>query len=154
MIDYNEPQLDPNYRDISYIGEIEFPSILNEREIGGNDRVNFKNIGKCKIEVYSGEGQVPHFHLNSIDGKFKSCICIYSPHYFDHGGKYKDILNSKCRKVLDDWLRQPHKLAESITIWKSIVLAWEDSNPRCRFDDKKKVKIQPDYTKMERFKSK
>ena len=152
MIDYNEPQLDPNYRDISYIGEIEFPDILNEREIGGNDRVNFKNIGKCKIEVYSGEGQVPHFHLNSIDGKFESCICIYSPHYFDHGGKYKDILNSKCRKILDDWLRKDFE--KGLSNWNIIRISWETSNPECRFENRKKVKTQPDYTKMDKFKSK
>lgn len=148
MIDYNEPQLDPNYRDISYIGEIEFPGILNKREIGGNDRVNFKNIGKCKIEVYSKEGQVPHFHLCSVNSKFESCIKIYSAEYFPHGGKYEGTLNSKQCKVLDKWMKEPHHGFRGLNNWQVIAGYWETDNPNCLFPEKDKVIEKPKYDRL------
>ena len=50
------------------IGIIDFDEynfILTEEEISDNNsRPNFKgSVGKCKVEVYGGEGPIPHFHI-------------------------------------------------------------------------------------------
>ena len=135
------------------LGTISFPDILNEKEIGGNNRMNLKSrIGECKIEVRSREREIPHFHINSINGKFKSCVCIYSNNYFSHG-QYQDTFNSDQCKVLDDWLKfRNTDRPGNPTNWERIANEWEDSNPECKFPKSRKVMTQPDYAHMQYFK--
>lgn len=127
-----------------FSGIITFKEELLEQEIGGKNRLNLgKKIKECKVEVYNGEGQIPHMHVYSTNGNFSTCVCIYSPHYFSHGGKYTGKFNSSQCKQFNDWI-QDH--------WKNIVRIWEDSNPNCKFPESRKTKIQPNYTYMENFK--
>lgn len=41
-------------------------------------------IGECNMIVYKEEDVNPHFHIESKDGKFETCICIYECKYFKH----------------------------------------------------------------------
>ena len=137
------------------IGDITFSEdIINEGEAVGDRILNIKSIGECKIEVYTvNEGQIPHFHLFKKDHSFETCICIYSPNFFSHGGKYRDVLNRKQCKILDEYLRQPTKFSPNISIWESIQIIWESGNQKtCRFPENRKVYSQPDYSSMTQFK--
>lgn len=135
-----------DYKDSPVVGIINFLDVLNEREIG---RTNFKgNLGMCSIEVYNGEGQVPHFHLCSVNSKFESCIKIYSAEYFPHGGKYEGTLNSKQCKVLDKWMKEPHHGFRGLNNWQVIAGYWETDNPDCMFPEKDKVTEKPKYDRL------
>lgn len=71
------------------LGSIIFEDFMNGQEIENkNKRFNPKAIGECKIEIYAGEGAVPHMHIFNSDKSFEACVCIYSNNYFAHGGKY------------------------------------------------------------------
>lgn len=135
------------------LGSIIFPESLVEAEIGAKTRLNVNSIGELKIEVYSGEGDLPHFHLFNSDKTFESCICIYSANYFPHGGKYKDKLSKGQCELLNKYLKMPNKRLPNISVWEAIVFAWETSNgDKCRFPNNKKVKVQPDYSVMINYK--
>ena len=91
-------------------------------------RINFPiNIGQCSIYVYSNEGTIPHFHIISKNGIGESCICIYEPFYFNHGSKQMQ-LNSKQRKLLDDWMYLKPSLFPEINNWELISRLWQIDN--------------------------
>lgn len=147
--------LDENHQkntNYSHIGDIEFFDVLKEQEINSGRRLNLNSIGECKIEVYGpNEGNIPHFHLYSKDMKsFRCCIRIYDANYFIHGNKYTDTLSSKQCDQLNKWLKETHPKLVG-TNWQRIVAAWEQSNPDCKFDERNKIVIQPDYSKMVNF---
>lgn len=107
-------------------------------------RINFTNgVGKTKIYVYSGEGTIPHFHIISNDG-FECCICIYEALYFNHGSK-QSRLNSKQRKILDDWMGDPSLTNSKLTNWEAIDFAWRIGNGDNYVSKNKK---KPDYSNM------
>lgn len=109
-------------------------------------RINFPiNIGQCSIYVYSNEGAIPHFHIIPKNGIGESCICIYEPLYFNHGSKQLR-LNSKQRKILDDWLEQQSTIAPEVTNWRLICISWETGNGNKYIP---KNPIKPNYRNME-----
>ena len=134
------------------IGEIIFEGEyinINEAEVKDNKRYNpGGNIGECKIEVYGGEGDIPHFHIFNKNGSFDTCIKIYSAEYFHHEGHIGVFDSSKDRKELDKWLRKRNKILKNSTNWEIIVYLWESANPNCSFPILKKTNIQPDYSKL------
>jgi hypothetical protein len=131
--------------------EICFEEDLNESEVKGASRFNPSRIGECKVEVYSNEGEKPHFHIYKIGDKseFETCICIYSNEYFSHGGKYASTFNSKQCKELNKWLSQQNKRFPIFTNWGAIVYEWERGNGGMHFTDK--TDSQPEYDKMNKF---
>ena len=132
------------------IGELIFTEkYLNEVEIRDDKRYNpGKDIGECKIEVYGGERDIPHFHIFNKDGSFDTCIKIYSAEYFHHEGHIGVFNSSKDRKELDKWLRKRNNILKNSTNWEIIVYLWESANPNCSFPSLKKTNIQPDYSKL------
>ena len=108
-------------------------------------RVNLPNgVGECKIYVYSGEGTIPHFHIipkNDIE----CCICIYEPLYFNHGNK-QGKLNSKQRKILNEWLKEANYANSKLTNWEGIAYAWFIGNGDKYIPKNPK---QPNYSDME-----
>lgn len=133
------------------IGEIEFVEPVSEKAIKGSSDLNIKKIGKCKVEVYSGEGAIPHFHMSNADKSFSSCVCIYSPNYFSHGGKYSGTLNATQREELFTWLKEANKDNPNKTNWEVIVETWELSNPNCKFPADNKVSTIPYYKNMTQY---
>lgn len=139
------------------IGIIDFDEynfILTEEEISDNNsRPNFKgSVGKCKVEVYGGEGPIPHFHILKPDKSFQMCALIYSANYFSHGGKYTDTLNKPQRKILDNWLNEQNTKYPDFTNWEAIAFQWNLANQKWSINRSDKVK--PDYTEMNTFKDK
>ena len=100
--------------------EINFDDIIIEDNVS---KLNLKRLGECKILIYSNEGPLPHFHLQSKNDEFKTCICIYSAHYFAHGEAYRGTLNSGQRNQLDAYLRS--RVKNNMTIWEQIANFWE-----------------------------
>jgi hypothetical protein len=125
------------------IGEIDFDQNLYlEAEIG---KINLKSqLGMCKIEVYSNEGPVPHFHIISKEKKWECCIEIYRPLYFNHGSKQGKLNNRQC-KILDDWMKEKH-FPYPLTYWETAALSWElNENPMSNIPPAPK---KPDYTQL------
>ena len=138
---------------MSEIGSIIFSDILNEREVSNKiNRYSPKHIGECKIEVYNGEGTIPHFHIFNLDKKFESCVRIYDANFFSHGGKYKGILNSSQCRELDSWLRKINAFDKTKTNWEYIESLWNNYNPNCLYPTNLKTILQPDYSTMNKFK--
>lgn len=103
--------------------------------------------GECVVKVYPNEGQIPHFHIESKDGKFKCCPCIFEPLYFNHGTK-TGKLSSQQRKILNNWLSNPTNKILPTTNWQNIISYWQAlGNPLTNFPTK--PVNQPDYTKLE-----
>ena len=93
-------------------------------------------------------------HIFSIDKKFESCVCLYSNHYFAHGGKYDDKFTSKQSTEFNDWLKQKNsKSLTEMTNWEAAVFLWEVANPDCKFPENRKVKVQPHYEDMIDYRS-
>ena len=122
------------YRDELLIGKIEFSNM----------------IGYYKIYVYSKEGKhIPHFHIISESSKFECCVCIYSPNYFNHGNK-NGLLNTKQRKILNNWLSSPNEKLNSATNWDIIALSFDNANETNFYN--KETKQQPNYSNMNSYK--
>lgn len=123
--------------------EFDLESYLNEVTIVSD---NLPKIDKIKIHVYENEGTIPHFHIDSIDGKFKRCICIYDNNYFDHG-KYQDKLANDQAKALDQLLRTKLTICNvTKSVWDHIALAWELAN-----GDNPYNKQYENYTKQSNY---
>lgn len=131
--------------DVITLGTINFKNILAEREIASNNRFKGRYIGECKVQVYGNEGQIPHFHIESLDKKFDCCVRIYEPYFFQHG-THQDLLNGYQCKQLDKWLKNIEKFSN--TNWQNIVLTWIGMNPDCKYPENQKVNNQPNYSNM------
>ena len=106
-------------------------------------------IGYYKIYIYSKEGKhIPHFHIISKSSKFECCICIYSPNYFNHGNK-NGLLNTKQRKILNNWLSSPNEKLNSVTNWDIIALSFDNANETNFYNKEFK---QPNYSNMNSYK--
>ena len=146
-----------NDKNRSTIGVIDnfISEITTEANVG---RIGITKIGKVAINVYSGEGPVPHFHIEGKD--FSCCVCIFDNRYFDHG-IHQDTLNTKQLKELDSFMRDKSSLNEKLTNWEAAKFIWEAANIennddismvlRYKLEYKNKTK-QPDYTKLDGYK--
>ena len=145
-----------NDKNRSTIGVIDnfISEITTEANVG---RIGITKIGKVAINVYCGEGPVPHFHIEGKD--FSCCVCIFDNRYFDHG-IHQDTLNTKQLKELDSFMRDKSSLNEKLTNWEAAKFIWEAANIENSDDDsmvfrykleyKNKTK-QPDYTKIDGY---
>ena len=139
--------MDKDYVDKLYIGSLDLSQApLDEVSVG---RHSFPDgLGECKLYVYGGERNIPHFHIESSDGKFICCVKIYEPYYFIHPGK-EGTLNSAQREELDKYLRTFYKTPVGgikITIWQMICIDWNNANPN--YAVFKNNATQPDYNKL------
>ena len=98
----------------------------------------------CIIIRMNDAGNIPHFHImdrSTLGSKFHTCIKIETPEYFHHTGK-EDILNSKQRKSLVEFLKSSHRKG---TKWEMLVDLWNINNSTMIVDDNIDM---PDYTKL------
>ena len=98
----------------------------------------------CIIIRMNDAGNIPHFHIidrSTLGSKFHTCIKIETPEYFHHTGK-EDILNSKQRKSLVEFLKSSHRKG---TKWEMLVDLWNINNSTIIVDDNIDM---PDYTKL------
>ena len=126
------------------LGELNLTTdeLLNEDCIG---RINFPNtIGQCSIYIYSNEGTIPHFHIIPKNNVGECCVCIFEPFYFNHGSKQLR-LNSKQRKMLNNWMNERSYADSRLTNWDAIVFVWKVGNGNKYVP---KNPIQPNYTDL------
>ena len=140
--------------EVVLLGTINFEDTINEQELESkNGRFRPKSIGECKIEIYAGEGQVPHMHIFNNDKSFETCVCIYSNNYFAHGGKYNNTFTSKQCREFNKWMSRINiKAFGKMTNWEIAAYLWEFLNPDCKFPQNRKVRTQPHYEDMHNFK--
>ena len=106
---------------------------------------------KNKFTVYvrsDDAGNIPHFHIvdtHTLGAEFHTCVEIRTNRYFHHTGK-EDILNSKQRKALNEFLKDKHK-NKSFSNWSWLLQLWNDGNNSSVEVDE--LQIQPDYTNIE-----
>lgn len=85
------------------------------------------------VEIRTNDyGDNPHFHVYNKDESFLSCIRLDKADYFLHG-PYKDKLNSKSRKLLDQLLNLKVKDEETgveVSNWKRLVDDWNRNENR------------------------
>lgn len=140
--------------DINVIGTINFEDSITENELTAKSkRFNTKSIGECKVEIYGpNEGSIPHMHVFNKDKSFEACVCIHSNNYFSHGGKYTSKFNSKQCREFNNWMKMMNdKSPVPMTNWQAALFSWELANPDCKFQESRKVKIQPHYEDMVNF---
>lgn len=78
---------------------------------------------------------------------------IYENFYFSHGGKYKDIFNSKQCEELNNYLKQDYMIEPvKLSTWDSIIFSWYLLNPNCIYPENKKATQQPHYENLSMFK--
>ena len=108
-----------------------------------NEMARVGTFNKYNVSVYSGEGNIPHFHFYNIETNTQGCIRIDKAEYFSHNGK-EAKLNSRQIKDLIEWLNSKHGFLK-ITMWEYILVLWNDNN----INNQIKTQISmPDYTKL------
>lgn len=124
---------------------LELPIDQEERYL-----IEMANIGSIDNKLVAiirmnDPGNIPHFHIvdkATLGRDFHTCIKIEAPEYFHHEGK-EDVLNSKQRKNLNDFLKNKNELG--VTNWRYLVTTWNINNSNKNVD---KDIVQPDYTKL------
>lgn len=119
---------------------------IYEHEIYGMSRVGY--IGELEVYVNTDDaGNLPHFHLRDSSDwdRFHTCILIERAEYFLHQGK-EDILNSKQRKELQEFMESPVLLKKYkhmvATNWDLICLLWDLNNSHVTISEDA---IMPNY---------
>ena len=101
--------------------EIEDKMLLEMASIGNIDNT------LCVVIRMNDAGNIPHFHImdkSTLGKKFHTCVKIETPEYFHHTGKV-DVLNSKQRKSLVEFLKSSHRNG---TKWEMLVDLWNINN--------------------------
>lgn len=120
---------------------------INQEERYLMEMANIGSIDNKLVAIIrmNDSGNIPHFHIvdkATLGRNFHTCIKIETPEYFHHEGK-EDVLNSKQRKNINDFLKNKNELG--VTNWKYLVTTWNINNSNKNVD---KDIIQPDYTKL------
>ena len=98
------------------------------------------------INVYSGEGNIPHFHIINNQTREEGCIKIQSAEYFSHGSKIME-LNSKEKKELQKFLetKSPYEEGDGKTYY---MLIWEEWNRNNRENRIPRPTSIPNYREL------
>ena len=121
--------------------------LLREQVLLEMARIGFTDDG-YEIYVHTDDpGNIPHFHYwdrKTKGDSFHTCIKLTKPEYFHHTGK-EGILNSKQRKELIKFLKEPSKVLDNLTNFETVIAMWNLNN------SKNKIPLDtsmPDYTKL------
>lgn len=133
--------------------------IIKSRRIFDMSRVGF--LTEFDYEVYirtDDGGNIPHVHVWGRDTKgkkFSTCVKLTTPEYFHHGGRYKDVFNSKQKKAFVDFMsnKRPPRLVGDLprTGYELCVALWNDNNSDKDIEiqyDKNNNPIIPDYSQL------
>lgn len=115
-----------------------------------------QGLKKVTISVYSNEGNIPHFHIKSSDGKpgtksskkngFEACIRLDTNKYFDHGYKTGKLNRSEL-KALIKILNSPDRTNKNITVFTRLCNEWNGViGNKNEIEDVVNI---PDYLNME-----
>ena len=104
------------------------------------------NILEVFVNTNDG-GYIPHFHIwdsSTRGSEFHTCIRYDCPEYFHHSGK-EDTLNSREKKSLDAFFKEPSRNKRFSTNWEYALSMWNDNNSSMNIPEDLK---QPDYTRL------
>lgn len=105
----------------------------------------------CRIEVNSGEGMHPHFHITDHKD-FDICICLYSRYYYTHQGPYgngeKGLTESQITQ-LEDWLIKDSKQDPEYNNWEYLCKVWRDANPELIQFTRPRNRRMPKYKNLQ-----
>ena len=109
-------------------------------------RVGF--FDEYEIYIHTDDpGNIPHFHIWDAEtrgNKYHTCIRIDKPKYFHHTGK-EDILNSRDKRDLIEFLNSKPRNKRYDTNWEYLVSMWNDNNSKINVAEDIEM---PDYTKL------
>lgn len=92
-------------------------------------RIGF--MGNMDVLIYTDDmGYIPHFHIvdKATRGKeFDTCVRLENNQYFLHGN-HNDTLNSRQRKMLDDFMNAPSRNVHYRNNYECAVNLWNDNN--------------------------
>lgn len=98
-------------------------------------------------------GFIPHFHIidKATRGyEFNCCVRLENNQYFSHGN-HKDKLNSKQRRMLNDFMNAPHRNIHYRNNYEYAVNLWNDNNSSSYvqiMEDANGNVIVPNYTEI------
>ncbi len=100
-------------------------------------------------EIYvnaNDPGKIPHFHYRKANdwAAFHTCIKIEKAEYFHHGNK-QDVLNSKQKKELVEFLKDKPKSKRYETNWDLLVEMWNLNNSDVEINEDVEM---PDYRNL------
>ena len=115
-----------------------------------------KGLKQVTISVYSTEGNYPHFHIKSNDGKpgdstpkkngFEACIRLDTNKYFNHGYKTGKLNRGEIKALLKI-LNSPDKENKNITVFTRLCNEWNrELGQKNKIEDTINI---PDYLNME-----
>lgn len=99
------------------IGKIDFPPIIEQ---------NTYQLGECILKVYDYDYDVPHFHIESVDGKFNIAVSLLEGKYYSHNGRYITKLTGAQCHQLYSYLNTKYG---KCTVWEKLVTFWNNLNP-------------------------
>ncbi len=92
--------------------------------------------GIWEVEVYELEGNLPHVHVTTADGKI-SAPRLDIANYFIHGNK-RYIMSSKERKDFDNFMNEKNKAFPEYTNWEFCAYEWnKNSNHKIKVGKEK-----------------
>lgn len=107
------------------------------------------NLGECIIRMNEYDYNVPHFHLESVDGSFECAICLLENKYYSHNGRIIQKLTREQCLRLHKVLSEPLDPGDNESAWDDLVDIWNMYNPYCKIDLERKR--FPDYTNLDEF---
>ncbi len=133
---------------------LKFGEFVNNKSIESEPLLEMARVGFISqspiLEVYvntDDPGNIPHFHIrdykkDGISGnEFHTCIEYRTNKYFHHNGK-EDVLNSKLRKILCDFLKRTNE-DEVESNWNILIKEWNRNNSNAKIPTNLPM---PDYT--------
>ena len=148
-----KPILPKEYTDIHKddecfcVAEINLEQFIDEEEFNEEviAYVKLQPYGICKIQMYSNEGPIPHFHIENKNKSFICCIRLDKPEYFKHGFKTGDLNNKQIKELIKVLNEKPEK--DEMTNFEAMCFYW-NRDVSIKGPKLKKPYTMPDYTKL------
>lgn len=133
------------------IGDIELLS-THDPDNGLNMKyINFgKRLGILQMKIYTGEGKIPHFHLDNDKNEVHIAICMNKPKYYYHYKESNHKLNTEEKEILIRELKTESVFDERFpkelkSLWYSLIYFWNSDFRNKYFSYRKKI---PNYMKL------
>lgn len=113
--------------------------------------INFGNrLGILRMRVNTGEGSIPHFHLDNDEKDIHISICMNKPKYYYHYNESEHKLNDDEKEILMKELKTKIVFDERYydelkPLWYSLIYFWNSDFRNKYFSYRKKI---PNYKKL------
>ena len=102
------------------------------------------------MRVNTGEGSIPHFHLDNDEKNIHISICMNKPKYYYHYNESEHKLNDDEKEILMKELKtkivfDERYYEELKPLWYSLIYFWNSDFRNKYFSYRKKI---PNYKKL------